>query len=179
VRDFQRVTLPISLAFFIHTFGWGVASLIFSIYMNNVTGNSLLTGLILSITTIAGVFLNIPFGVIEDRMNMTRVLQVVLLSYSGLALCYPYVGNLTFLLALSVGRGVASSFLWLTTWAYIFSYAEKASRGKETSFFSEPNDLASAISPVVGGLVSIMSSPFPFTSSARRVSQRSLSLRYS
>jgi MFS family permease len=156
------VILPISSAFFIYTFGWGVTSPVFSIYVNNVTGNAFLTGLVLSVTTMAGVALNIPFGILEDRMNMKRVLQVVLLFYSALALLYPQADNTASLLALSVGRGVASSFLWLTSWAYIFSFTEKASKGKETGFFSDMNDLASAVSPVVGGLVSIISFFFPF-----------------
>jgi MFS family permease len=156
------VILPISSAFFIYTFGWGVTSPVFSIYVNNVTGNAFLTGLVLSITTMAGVFLNIPFGLIEDRMNMKRVLQVVLLFYAALALLYPQAGNFPSLLALSIGRGVASSFLWLTSWAYIFSYTEKATKGKETGFFSDMNDLASALSPIVGGLISVMSFFLPF-----------------
>ncbi len=162
VRNFRRVILPISSAFFIYTFGWGVTSPVFSIYVNNVTGNAFLTGLVLSITTMAGVFLNIPFGMIEGRMNMKRVLQVVLLGYSVLALLYPQANSVASLLMLSVGRGIASSFLWLTSWAYIFSYTEKASKGKETGFFSDMNDLASAVSPIVGGLVSIVSFFFPF-----------------
>ncbi len=162
MRNFRRVVLPISSAFFIYTFGWGVTSPVFSIYVNNITGNPFLTGLVLSITTMAGVFLNIPFGMIEDRMNMKRVLQVVLLFYSALALLYPRADNVESLMALSVGRGVASSFLWLTSWAYVFSYTERASKGKETGFFSDMNDLASAVSPIVGGLVSIVSFFFPF-----------------
>jgi MFS family permease len=130
--------------------------------VNSVTGNAFLTGLVLSITTMAGVFLNIPFGVIEGRMNMKRMLQVVLLSYSALALLYPQADSVASLLALSIGRGIASSFLWLTSWAYIFSYTEKTAKGKETGFFSDMNDLASAISPIVGGLVSVVSFFLPF-----------------
>jgi DHA1 family multidrug resistance protein-like MFS transporter len=162
ITNFRRVILPVSSAFFIYTFGWGVTSPIFSIYVNHVTGNAFLTGLVLSVTTMAGVFLNIPFGIIEDRMNMKRVLQLVLLFYAALALLYPQANSVTSLLALSVGRGVASSFLWLTSWAYIFSFTEKASKGKETGFFSDMNDLASAVSPIVGGLVSVVSFFFPF-----------------
>ena len=162
LRAFRRAILPVSSAFFIYTFGWGVTTPVFSIYVNNVTGNAFLTGVVLSITTMAGVFLNIPFGIIEDRMNMKRVLQVVLLFYAGLAVLYPQAGSFASLLLLSVGRGVASSFLWLTSWAYIFSYAEKSVMGKETGFFSDMNDLASALSPVVGGAISILSFFLPF-----------------
>lgn len=162
IRNFHRVILPISSAFFIYTFGWGVTSPVFSIYVNNVTGNAFLTGLVLSITTMAGVFLNIPFGLIEDRLNMKKVLQAVLIFYALLALLYPQANSFLSLLALSVGRGIASSFLWLTSWAYIFSYTEKATKGKETGFFSDMNDLASAASPIVGGAVSIVSFFFPF-----------------
>jgi len=118
-------------------------------------------GLILSVTTMSGVFLNIPFGIIEDRLNMKRVLQVVLLFYSGIALLYPHTDGILPLLALSVGRGIASSFLWLTSWAYIFSYTDKAVKGKETGF-SDMNDLASALSHVVGGFISILSFFLPF-----------------
>jgi MFS transporter, DHA1 family, multidrug resistance protein len=109
-----------------------------------------------------GIFLNIPFGVIEDRMNMKRVLQITLLFYSGLALLYPQANHFLSLLLLSIGRGLASSFLWLTSWAYIFSYTEKTVKGKETGFFSDMNDLASSLSPIVGGLVSILSFFLPF-----------------
>jgi MFS family permease len=139
-----------------------VTSPVFSIYVNNVTGNAFLTGVILSITTMAGVLLNIPFGIIEDRVNMKRVLQVVLLFYSALALLYPQAGNVPSLLLLSVSRGVASSFLWLTSWAYVFSYADRAAKGKETGFFSDMNDLASAVSPIIGGFVSTLSFFLPF-----------------
>ena len=157
IRNFNRVILPISLAFFIYTFGWGVTSPIFSIYVNNVTKNAFLTGLVLSITTMAGIFLNIPFSILENKMNMKRVLQVVLLFYSILALLYPQANGLLLLLLLSIARGIASSFLWLTSWAYVFTYTDKAVKGKETGFFSDMNDLASAVSPIVGGVVSIVS----------------------
>lgn len=53
IRNFNRVILPISMAFFIYTFGWGVTSPVFSIYVNNVTKNAFLTGFVLSITTMA------------------------------------------------------------------------------------------------------------------------------
>ena len=162
IINFKRVILPISTAFFIYTFGWGITSPIFSIYVENVTGSLFLTGLILSLTTMMGIFLNIPFGIIENRMNEKRVLQIVLLIYSALALLYPVAQTFLSLLLVSVTRGVASSFLWLTSWAYVFDYAEKSVKGKEVGFFSDMNDFASALSPVVGGLISILSFFLPF-----------------
>ena len=162
IVNFKRVIFPISIAFFIYTFGWGITSPVFSIYVENVTGNLFLTGLILSLTTMMGIFLNIPFGIIEDRMNVKRVLQIVLLIYSALALLYPVADTFLSLLLVSVTRGVASSFLWLTSWAYVFTYAEKSVKGKEVGFFSGMNDFASALSPVVGGFISILSFFLPF-----------------
>ncbi len=162
VRNFRRVFLPLSGAFFLYTFGWGVTSPIFSIYVNNVTGSAFLTGLILSITTMAGIFLNIPFGILEDRLNMKRILQAVLLAYAVLALLYPLATSLLPLLLVSVARGVASSFLWLTSWAYVLSYADASVKGKETGFFSDMNDLASALSPILGGFVALLSFVLPF-----------------
>jgi MFS family permease len=162
IVNFKRVIFPISIAFFVYTFGWGITSPIFSIYVENVTGNLFLTGLILSLTTMMGIFLNIPFGIIENRMNVKRVLQIVLLIYSALALLYPVADTFLSLLLVSVTRGVASSFLWLTSWAYVFAYAEKSVKGKEVGFFSGMNDFASALSPVVGGLISVLSFFLPF-----------------
>jgi len=162
IRNFRRVFLPLSGAFFIYTFGWGVTSPIFSIYVNDVTGSAFLTGLILSITTMAGVALNIPFGILEDRLNMKRVLQAVLLVYAVLAVLYPQANALLPLVLLSVARGIASSFLWLTSWAYVLSYADAKVTGKEVGFFSDMNDLASSLSPLVGGLVSLVAFVLPF-----------------
>jgi len=162
IANFKGVIFPISVAFFVYTFGWGIMSPVFSIYVESVTGNLFLTGLVLSMTTMIGIFLNIPFGIIENRMNVKRVLQVVLLIYSALALLYPIANSFLPLLLVSVTRGVASSFLWLTSWAYVFAYAEKNVKGKEVGFFSDMNDFASALSPIVGGLVSILSFFLPF-----------------
>jgi len=103
-----------------------------------------------------GIFLNIPLGILENRMNLKRVLQTVLLIYSALALLYPVVNSFLSLLLVSVARGVASSFLWLTSWAYVFAYTEKSVKGKETGLFSDMNDIASALSPIVGGLVAVV-----------------------
>ncbi len=162
VRNFRRVLLPLSGAFFLYTFGWGVTSPIFSIYVNDITGSAFVTGLVLSITTMAGVFLNIPFGILEERLNVKRILQAVLLVYAVLAVLYPVASNLPALLLVSVARGVASSFLWLTSWAYVLSYADAGVKGKETGFFSDMNDLASALSPVLGGFVALVSLVWPF-----------------
>ena len=67
---------------------------------------------------------------------MKRVLQVVLLFYSALALLYPQAGNVPSLLLLSVSRGVASSFLWLTSWAYVS--ATQTGRPRERRQGSSP-----------------------------------------
>jgi MFS family permease len=162
IRSFRRVFLPLSTTFFIYTFGWGLVSPIFSIYVNRVTGSATLTGVVLSLTTMAGIVLNIPFGMLESRLNLRRVLQVTLLAYAGLALLYPFATTFPTLVLLSIARGIASSFLWLTSWAYVLSYAEKEVRGKETGFFSDMNDLASATSPILGGFVALVSFFLPF-----------------
>lgn len=162
VRNFSGVIFPISVAFFIYTFGWGVVTPMFSIFVNGITKSALLTGMILSITTLFGILLDIPFMVIADRLNMKRILQITLLAYALFALFYPLANNIAYLLIISVGRGVASSFLWLASWAYIFDYANRKERGKETGFFSSMNDLASGIAPVIGGFATLIAFFFPF-----------------
>ncbi len=161
-RNFSKVILPISVAFFIYTFGWGVVSPMFSIFVNNITKSTFLTGVILSATTIFGIFLNIPFMVIESRINMKRVLQVVLLSYVGFALLYPMANSTVSLVLVSMGRGIASSFLWLTSWAYVFDFANRKARGEESGFFSSMNDFASGVAPLVGGFATLVAFLFPF-----------------
>ena len=46
ITNFKRIIFPISVAFFIYTFGWGITSPVFSIYVEKVTGNLFLTGVI-------------------------------------------------------------------------------------------------------------------------------------
>lgn len=161
-KNFSRIILPVSIAFFIYTFGWGVVSPMFSIFVNNITKSTFLTGVILSITTLFGVLLDIPFMLIIDRLNMKRVLQIVLLAYVGFALLYPVANNTFSLLLISIGRGVASSFLWLTSWSYVFNFANKKVRGKESGFFSSMNDFASGVAPLVGGFATLTAFLLPF-----------------
>jgi MFS family permease len=75
---------------------------------------------------------------------------------------YTLANTFQLLLLVSIARGVSSSFLWLTSWAYIFSYTERKVKGKETGFFSDMNDLASAVFPILGGFVTIISFLLPF-----------------
>ncbi len=162
VRNFSAVILPISVAFFIYTFGWGVVSPMFSIYVNGITKNAFMTGLVLSMTTLFGIFLNVPFMVLIDRFNMKNALQLVLVAYTALALLYPAAQGVAFLLVITVVRGFASSLLWLISWAYVFGYSIKKVRGKESGFFSSMNDMASAIAPLVGGVATLVAFLFPF-----------------
>jgi DHA1 family multidrug resistance protein-like MFS transporter len=162
VRSFSKVFLPLSVSFFVYSFGWGLVSPIFSIYVNDITGSAFLTGAILSITTLFGIFLNVPFGIIEDRLDMKKVLQAVLAAYFVLALLYPMAKDVPSLVAISVLRGLASSLLWLTSWTYMFYYAQKKAKGRETALFSGMNDLASAVSPLLGGLLSAAFFLMPF-----------------
>lgn len=161
-KNFPKVILPISIAFFVYTFGWGVVSPMFSIFVNGITKDVFITGVILSITTFFGVLLNIPFMLIIDRLNMKRVLQIVLLAYVIFALLYPMANNTISLVLVSIARGIASSFLWLTSWAYVFAFASKKVRGKESGFFSSMNDFASGIAPLIGGFATLVAFLFPF-----------------
>ena len=161
-KNFSIVILPISVAFFVYTFGWGVVSPMFSIFVNDITKSTFITGLILSITTLFGVFLNIPFMLIEDRLNMKRVLQAVLLAYAGFALLYPFANSTVSLVLISIVRGIASSFLWLTSWSYVFDFANRGVRGKESGFFSSMNDFASGVAPLIGGFATLVAFLFPF-----------------
>ncbi len=172
VKSFRRVFLPLSVSFFVYTFGWGLVSPIFSIYVNNITNSAFLTGAVLSMTTFFGIFLNIPFGIIEDRLDMKKVLQAVLGVYFVLALLYPAATSVSALFAISVLRGLASSLLWLTSWTYMFYYAQKKEKGRETALFSGMNDLASALSPLFGGLLSaaFFLMPFYFLGAASLIS---------
>lgn len=172
VKSFRRVFLPLSVSFFVYTFGWGLVSPIFSIYVDNITNSAFLTGVVLSMTTFFGIFLNIPFGIIEDRLDMKKVLQAVLAVYFVLALLYPAATSVSALFAISVLRGLASSLLWLTSWTYMFYYAQKKAKGRETALFSGMNDLASAVSPLFGGLLSaaFFLMPFYFLGAASLIS---------
>lgn len=161
-KGFKGAIFPISIAFFIYTFGWGLTASMFSIFINNIVNNLFLTGVILSLTTMMGVFLNIPFGILESRLNVKRVLQITLLAYSLIAILYSFAYNFDTLLSVSIFRGIASSFLWLTSWAYVFHYSSHKARGKETGFFSDMNDLASAVAPILGGFSVLLIFVLPF-----------------
>ncbi len=161
-RSFRKTILPLSIVFFVYTFGWGLTSSMFSIFINNSVKSLFLTGIILSLTTLMGVFLNLPFGIIESKLNIKRVLQITLLAYAVIAILYSVSNSFVALLSISIFRGIASSFLWLTSWAYVFNYSSRKIRGKETGFFSDMNDMASAIAPILGGFSVLLFFVLPF-----------------
>ena len=154
--------LPISLVMLFMTFGEGIIAPIFSIFINSITNDLFQTGMILSIIGIVGIITSIPFGVITDKYNLKRIIQWTLFAGVLSPLFYLMAYDFNTLFLARVYFSVVNSMLWCVLWTYTFRIVDDEEKASEMSIPILFMHTGAALSPVIGGLIAIISFALPF-----------------
>jgi len=157
-----KLFLPISAAYFFFAFGWGLTTPIFSIFINNVTGDIFLTGIILGLWGIIGLFSDVPFGVLVDKVSPKKLIQISLAAYLLITIAYTFATNFPMLFFVRVMHSFFGALMWVAIWAYIYSKVEQKKAAQEIGLFSEFYDVAATAAPLLGGLIVAFSFFAPF-----------------
>jgi MFS family permease len=157
-----KLFLPISTAYFFFAFGWGLTTPIFSIFINNVTGDLFLTGVILGLWGIVGLFSDVPFGVLIDKVSPKKLIQISLAAYLLITIGYTFATNFPMLFFVRVMHSFFGALMWVAIWAYLYSKIEQKKAAQEIGLFSEFYDVAATASPLLGGLLVAVSFFTPF-----------------
>jgi len=157
-----KLFLPISVAYFFFSFGWGLTTPIFSIFINKVTGDLFLTGIIVGVWGLVGILSDVPFGVIVDKISPKKLIQISLASYLIITIAYTFATDFWTLLAVRIAHALMGALMWVAVWAYIYSKVEKRCAAQEIGIFSEFYDVAATVAPLLGGLIVTLSFFAPF-----------------
>jgi MFS family permease len=157
-----KLFLPISVAYFFFNFGWGLTTPIFSIFINKVTGDMFLTGIIIGVFGLVGILTDVPFGVLVDKISPKKIIQISLAAYLLVTIAYTFATNFWELLLVRIAHSLIGALMWVAVWAYIYSKVGRRCAAQEIGLFAEFSDVAATAAPLLGGLVVMLSFFAPF-----------------
>jgi MFS family permease len=157
-----RYFVPVSLAYFFFAFGWGLVAPIFSVLINNITGDLFLTGIIIGVWGIIGLVSDIPFGILVDKVSQKKLTQLSLGAYPLIVLGYTFVGDFWSLLGLRVVHAFFGALMWISIWSFIYAKAERMHKARDIGFFNELYDIGAVAAPFLGGIIALASFFAPF-----------------
>lgn len=161
-KDLVKKMIPISIIMFLLTFGEGIIVPIFSIFVNNITNDLFLTGIILSMLGVIGVLFSIPLGIITDKYDVKKIILFCLFGYILVPVFYILSFDFLTLLGARVYMSIINTLLWCVVWTYTFKILDQQYKTEEISLTSVFIYAGSAFSFVIGGFLATLYFNLPF-----------------
>lgn len=161
-RFLGSAMFPISFVTFLLIFGESIISPIFSIYVNSITNNLFLTGVVLSMLGAVGILTAIPIGIIADKVKLKTLILFSTATYVITPLIYLWYPTLNGLLVARIISSIMSTVLWCAMWSYVYMKIDGDHRGHGIGIITQAMDLGSSLAPILGGLIAILSFLLPF-----------------
>ncbi|MBN2066981.1 MAG: MFS transporter [Candidatus Diapherotrites archaeon] len=139
-RDLNAVPKDVKtvvFGMFVYMLAWGIIDPFFSIFVNSIVNNYLVTGLLYSLVFLVGITLSIPVGGLAGRVSKIKYSIVSLLSYPFIGLLYFSVAFLQpfhSIIALFFARlfHSISVLFWIMVEGFI---REKSPKGETSAVF--------------------------------------------
>ncbi len=119
-------------------------------------------GWIVAASTITGIFIKVPAGVLSDIFGRRKMILVSAFFFALTPFFYLAVHTPGQLLALRFLHGFATAIFSPVASAFVVELFEK-SRGEKIGWFAAANELGSTAGPLLGGLILFWSSSFSIT----------------
>ncbi len=121
-----------------------------------------LLGLIVSASTITGVFVKLPAGALSDVLGRKQMMLLGCLFFAGPPFLYPLVADAVQLLFLRFLHGFATAIFSPVASAYVAELFQKE-RGERLGWFASANDVGATLGPLLGGFVLFYTASYPTT----------------
>ena len=123
-----------------------------SLFAETLGAEPLIVGLIVSLSTVTGVFLKLPMGAISDILDRRLFMMVGLLAFALPPFVYPWVSDLTTLAILRLFHGLATA---LFTPLALASVAEMfpTQRGEALGWYTSAPQGGGLLGPMLGGVL--------------------------
>ncbi len=122
------------------------------LYAASVGAGEFLIGIIVSISTITGMFLKPIFGMFSDRWGRKIWLLIAIILFSGTPFLYQLVANEHELLLLRLFHGISTAIFGPVSLAYVAG-VNAQNLGERFGYFGMSRLLASLIAPLIAGTV--------------------------
>ena len=123
-----------------------------ALFVESLGADPLAIGLIVSLSTVTGIFLKLPMGAISDIVNRRRLMIGGLLAFALPPFAYPFISDLSTLGTLRLLHGFATAIftpLALATVAEMFSQR----RGEALGWYTSATQGGGLLGPMLGGVL--------------------------
>ncbi len=111
-----------------------------------------LIGLIVSASTITGIFIKLPAGALSDVLGRKRMMLLGALFFAGPPFLYPFITDPISLLFLRFLHGFATAIFSPVASAYVADIFQRG-RGEKLGWFASANDVGATMGPMIGGFI--------------------------
>jgi MFS family permease len=118
-------------------------------------------GLVVSVSTLTGVFLKLPAGALSDIYGQRRLMQIGVLAFGLPPFLYPFITDLEFLIALRFVHGLATAIFAPTALAAVADMYRQR-RGAALGWYTASTQAGALLGPVIGGWL-VYTAGFPLT----------------
>jgi MFS family permease len=153
VSEELKDTLILSIIGYIVSLGQALISPILPLYALSFGVTVAMVGLLISSTSIARVFLDIPAGLVSDRLGVKRFMVYGLVIVAVSALISATAVDYWMLLLGLVLQGVGSAIFLTVSYIAISRVVPRQKRGKHMSLYISLQFLGSSSGPILGGII--------------------------
>ena len=121
----SKVPRPIKLVaavMFFFELGFGFVDPWWAIYIDKITSNYLLTGVVIALFSVTGLLVALPLGQVIDQFNHKQIIRASLIMYLAVAALYfaaGYNSSIPLLILAVLVNGISSVIIYETSQAYI------------------------------------------------------------
>ena len=123
-----------------------------SLFAETLGAEPLIVGLIVSLSTVTGVFLKLPMGVISDILDRRAFMIVGLLAFALPPFVYPWVSDLSTLAILRLFHGLATALFTPLALASVAEMFPKQ-RGEALGWYTSAPQGGGLLGPMLGGVL--------------------------
>src|SRR5574341_90750 len=118
-----------------------------------------LIGLIVGASTITGVFIKFPAGLLSDILGRRKMMLVGMCFFAFTPFFYFFIHSAYQLLALRFVHGFSTAIFSPVASAYVADLFQKG-RGERLGWFAAASEFGSTVGPLLGGMILYASSSF-------------------
>ena len=160
-KELKRI-LEISIPLFFLSFSWAMVASVFSIKVNQITGDVFLSGIVFSIFFFVSIVMNLLLGILEDKIIVSKFIKIALFLHVPLPFLYLSARNFYHLILVRIYQAVISSLFWCSTWTYLRKVVRKAHAGERIGILYVFSDLAYLLALLIGGYLGNVNIDLPF-----------------
>ncbi len=153
-KKYFKQTIPIIIIGGLFNFFWGLATPIFSIRINEITGSLIISGFVLGLWGIIKFFTDIPAGALCDKIGSKKIITFALIAYFFITFMYAVVEDTFSLIVLRIIHSVLGSLYWVSYWSAIRSVPKKFME-EEVSLSTIVRNISLVIAPIIGSIIII------------------------